>query len=95
MAIWTKTVVYRSRSQEDWAKARQLLSEAGVENQPFAAEEPPVAGCGAKIHPGRMFHTDRFPSTIYRIEVSPSDAEKAKKILNGKVMPVLPIGYGI
>ena len=95
MAIWTTTVVYRSRSREDWEKARQLLSEAGVENRPFAAEEPPVAGCGAKIHPGRMFHTDRFSSTIYRIEVLSSDAEKAEKILDGKVMPVLSIGYSI
>ena len=53
-----KVVVYRSRDEADWTKAKQLLEEAGIEQFPFAAEESPVAGCGIKTTPGRLFRRD-------------------------------------
>ncbi len=92
---WMKCVVYRSRDKDDWEKAKRLLEEAGIEHYPFAAEEVPVAGCGAKINPGRFINKGKISSCIYRIEVSSSNQEKAENILSGKVMPVLSIGFSL
>ncbi len=88
---WSKALVYRSRNRDDWEKAKNLLQDAGVEIFPAATEEIPVAGCGCKIHPGKMVNPERYTPVIYRIEVSTSDREKAEKILEGNVMPVLAV----
>ena len=39
MKEWKKAVVYRSRDEADWTRAKELLAEAGIAAVPFAAEE--------------------------------------------------------
>lgn len=90
-----KVLVYRSKNEEDWAKARALLQEAGMECFPFAAEEPPVPGCGAKIDPRKFLNRKPVPTTIYQIEVTAENKEKAETALAGKVLPVRSYGFSI
>ncbi len=95
MMKWTKTLVYRSKDRADWEKARQLLQEAGLECFPFAGEEPPVPGCGAKIDPRKFMNPNPVPTTLYEIKVASEDREKAAAALEGKVLPVRSYGFGI
>ncbi len=95
MSTWKKTLVYRSKDRADWEKAKALLEEAGIIHDPFAAEEAPIAGCGAKIDPRRFMNKGKVPSVIYRIEVSFEDKEKADNILRGRVQPVRSYGFSI
>ena len=48
---WNKTLVYRSKDKDDWDKAKKLLEEADITYFPFAAQESPIPGCGAKVEP--------------------------------------------
>ena len=41
-----KSVVYRSKQEDDWKVAQDLLKEAGIEFKEIATEEVPVGGCG-------------------------------------------------
>ncbi|MBQ7515586.1 MAG: hypothetical protein IJS96_04835 [Schwartzia sp.] len=96
MKEWKKAVVYRSRDEADWTRAKELLAEAGIAAVPFAAEEMPVAGCGAKIRPGNFLNFgDASPTKIYRIEVAASDKERAAAVLEGKVLPVRDCGFSL
>ena len=95
MFPWQKSIVYRSKNREDWEKAQSLLKDSGVLHYPLAAEEAPVAGCGAKIDPRRFLNEKRVPSKIYSIEVAKADKDAAEGILRGKVQPVRSYGYGI
>lgn len=90
-----KTLVYRSKDKADWTRARELLQEAGVECLPFAGEEPPVPGCGAKIDPRKFLNKKPVPTTVYKIEVAAEDKEKAETALAGKVQPVRSYGFSI
>ncbi len=51
---WKKTLVYRSKDKDDWDKAKKLLEEADIVYFPFAAQESPIPGCGAKVNPCRF-----------------------------------------
>lgn len=95
MIKWKKTLVYRSKDREDWEKAKALLSDAGIEAFPFAAEEPPVPGCGGKIDPRKFLNSKPVPTTVYRIEVLTEDKERADSVLLGKVLPIRSYGYSI
>ena len=44
MFPWQKSIVYRSKDEADWAKAKTILKESGIEHYPLTAEETPVAG---------------------------------------------------
>lgn len=92
---WIKALVYRSKDKADWEKARELLRAAGVECFPYAGEEPPVPGCGAKIDPRKFMNPNPVPTTLYEIKVASEDKEKAETALAGKVLPVRSYGYGI
>lgn len=93
MKLWKKNVVYRSRDREDWLKAQRLLEEAGIEYWPFATEEVPMGGCGAKIHPGKFWGSREASPIIFRIEVATDDKDKTETVLAGKVQPVRPCGF--
>ena len=92
-----KSVVYRSKQEDDWKVAQDLLKEAGIEFKEIATEEVPVGGCGCKIDPRRF--ADGAPKEIskrvYRIEVAEADKEKADAALEGKVLPVRSYGMGV
>ena len=90
-----KALVYRSRDEADWTEAKRLLDEAGIPQFPFAAEESPVAGCGIKTTPGRLFRREAVPTVIYRIEVAEEDRARAENVLRGKVRPVAGCGFSI
>ena len=81
-------MVYRSKDEADWETAKKLLTEAGIEIFPFAAQESPIPGCGVKIDPRRFLNHKPIPSTVYRIEVKMDNKEKANGILAGNVLPV-------
>lgn len=90
-----KVLVYRSKDEEDWNRARKLLQEADIECFPFTTQEPPVPGCGAKIDPRKFLNRKPVPTTIYKIEVTTEDMEKAESALAGKVLPVRSYGFSI
>lgn len=92
---WKKTLVYRSKDEKDWEKAKDLLAEAGIEAFPFAAQESPIPGCGAKVDPRRFLNRNPVPSTIYRIEVAVENKERAGSVLDGKVLPIRSYGYSL
>ncbi len=92
---WMKALVYRSKDKADWEKAQELLRDAGVESFPFAGEEPPVPGCGAKIDPRKFMNPNPVPTTLYEIKVAAADKERAAAALEGKVLPVRSYGYGV
>ena len=95
MKAWQKSIVYRSKDEADWTEAKRLLSEAGIEQYPFAAEESPISGCGVKVDPRRFLNPNPVPSMIYRIEVAKADKDRAEEVLLGKVRPVLSYGYSL
>ena len=95
MFPWQRSLVYRSKDKADWDKAQSLLRGSGIGYYPLAADEPPVAGCGAKIDPRRFLHEKTIPSKLYSIEVAKADKDAAKEILKGKVQAVRSYGYGL
>ena len=95
MKAWRKKLVYRSKDREDWDRAKGLLEEAGIEHFPFASEELPAGGCGAKIDPRKFLNAKPVPTTIYRIEVAAADGERAEAVLRDKVKPVISYGVGL
>ena len=95
MFPWQKIIVYRSKDRADWEEAKRLLEESGIGNYPLAADETPVAGCGAKIDPRKFLNEKSVPTTVYSIEVAKEDRERAEKILDGKVQPPRSYGYGV
>ena len=92
---WKKTLVYRSKDKDDWDNAKKLLEEADIACFPFAAQESPIPGCGAKVDPRRFLNKNPVPSTIYRIEVLMENTERADSMLEGKVLPIRSNGYSI
>ena len=90
-----KALVYRSKDKQDWEKAQELLGQAGLECFPFAGQEPPVPGCGAKIDPRKFMNKSPVPTTLYTIQVAAADKEKAEAALADKVLPVRSYGFGI
>jgi len=92
-----KSIVYRSKLEDDWNVAQKLLEEAGIEFKQVATEEVPVGGCGCKIDPRRFADgaAKDVPKRIYRIEVADADKERADAVLAGKVQPVRSYGLGV
>ncbi len=90
-----KALVYRSKDKQDWEKAQALLTQAGLACYPFAGQEPPVPGCGAKIDPRKFMNKKPVPTTLYTIQVAAADKDKAEAALDGKVLPVRSYGFGI
>ena len=74
---------------EDAEKVNRIFFEYS------AAQESPIPGCGAKVDPRRFLNKNPVPSTIYRIEVSMENKERAGSILEGKVLPIRSYGYSI
>lgn len=95
MLPWQKSIVYRSKDKTDWEEAKRLLMESGIEHYPFAADEAPGAGCGAKIDPRKFMNEKNIPSKIFSIEVAKEDKERARAVLDGKVQPPRSYGYSI
>lgn len=93
--MWKKSIVYRSKNKEDWEKAQALLNGAGIESWPFAAQESPIPGCGAKVDPRSFLNKNPVPDKVCRIEVALADQEKAHSVLDGQVQPVRSYGYSI
>ena len=90
-----KALVYRSKDEADWRKARSLLEEAGVAFSSHETEEPPAAGCGARIDIRKAGKTGKVPDRIYRIEVAARDETAARSALEGKVLPVKSYGFSV
>ena len=91
-----KEIVYRSKDQEDFEKAKGLLAEAGISFDPVEYEEVPACGCGGKVDPRKFMNGGKtVPTRIYRIEVERQDKAAAEAALDGNVQPVRAYGYGI
>ena len=88
------TLVYRSKDESDWNRARELLNHDGVTYRAWKSEEPPVGGCGAKLDV-RTLASGKIPGTIYSIEIKNDQAKAAREALSGKVLPPRSYGAGI
>ena len=91
---WRKSLVYCSKDREDWEKAKGLLEAEGIGMTALNVEEPPIAGCGAKVDARAFLKAKPVPTEIYRIEVAPADRERAETALKDKVQPVRYYGLG-
>ena len=88
------TLVYRSKDERDWNKARELLDHDKVLYRAWKSEEPPVGGCGSKLDV-RSLASVKIPRTIFSIEVRNNQAKAARETLSGKVLPPRSYGAGI
>jgi hypothetical protein len=88
-----KVLVYQSKDEEDWKKAKGLLTEGGIPFNDWASEEVGACGCGAKLDIRKFGRKEPIPTRIFHIEVEPADGDVAKKLLKGAVKPVLSYGY--
>ncbi|WP_406017402.1 hypothetical protein [Succinivibrio sp.] len=82
-----KTAVYQSSDEEDFNLAKSLLEKEQIRYYEYAAEEMPVAGCGARIHPARL--NKQINLMTFRISVASENIERAILALQGKVRFVL------
>ncbi len=90
---FTRRIVYRSKDEEDWKKAQEILKNAGIEHTAWVSEEPPVGGCGSKLDIRTFASKKKLPRAIFSIEVSKESEKTAKQTLDGKVLP--PRSYGV
>ena len=90
-----KVLLYASKDKEDWERAKLFLQEASISFSSWEAEEPPVGGCGSKIDVRSFMKREPIQKIVYKIEAKKTDAERAKKILKGKVLPVRSFGVMI
>lgn len=90
-----KTIVYRSKDEEDWNKAQKLLHDAGIKCEAWKSEEPPVGGCGCKIDVRSFASGKKIPRNIFSIEVRKEFGKMAQDALSGKVLPPRSYGVGI
>lgn len=90
-----KTVVYRSKDEADWNKARALLHDAGIKHSAWKSEEPPVGGCGSKLDIRSFGRAGNIPKTIFSIEVDRADQKPAAEVLSGRVLKPRSYGTGI
>ena len=93
MAIFGDPIVYRSKDEQDWEKAKALLEEAGIEMKYWIQEDAPAGGCGAKVDVRKFMNKNEFKKYIYKIEVAKKDEEAAKAVLKDKVKA--PESYGL
>ena len=93
MGLFSEAIIYRSKDEKDWEKAKSLLEEAGIEMKFWVQEEPPVGGCGAKVDIRKFMNDKPFKKYIYKIEVSKNDKEAAMAVLKDKVKA--PESYGL
>ena len=90
--MFRKTLIYSSKDREDWEKAQSLLQKSAITFSPSESEEPPVGGCGSKIDIRSFMKREPIPKTIFKIEVNRAEADRAKSLLDGKVLPVRSYG---
>lgn len=95
MLDWGKALVYCSKDEEDWQKAKELLLDVGIEIDAWDGEELPVGGCGAKIDIRSFGRDVEIPKRVYKIKVSNDDKETAESALSGKVLPICKVGLGL
>jgi len=88
-----KVLVYQSKDEQDWEKAKGILAEGGIGFHDWASEEVGACGCGAKLDIRKFGRKEPIPTRIFHIEVEPVDGDAAKKLLKGTVKPVLSYGY--
>lgn len=93
MALFGDAIVYRSKDEEDWEKAKALLEEAGITMKAWIQEEPPVGGCGAKVDIRKFMNDKPFKKHIFKIEVAKEDKANAEEVLKDKVKA--PESYGL
>ena len=91
----TRVLVYQSKDEEDYQKARKLLTEAGIPHHAWETEEVSQCGCGGKVDVRKFGRKGPLPTRIFHIETDPKNAEAAKTVLKGKVRPVLSYGCGV
>ncbi len=82
-----KTAVYLSSDEADFNLAKEILKKEQIRYYEYAAEEMPVAGCGARINPARL--NKDLNLMTFRLSVVPEDVENALQTLQGKVKFVL------
>lgn len=82
-----KTAVYLSSDEADFNLAKEILKKEQIRYYEYAAEEMPVAGCGARINPARL--NKHLNLMTFRLSVVPEDVENALQTLQGKVKFVL------
>lgn len=82
-----KTAVYLSSDEADFNLAKEILKKKQIRYYEYAAEEMPVAGCGARINPARL--NKQLNLMTFRLSVGPEDVENALQTLQGKVKFVL------
>ena len=92
--MFGKSLVYSSKEEQDWQKAKKLLEEAGISFHSWVSEEPPVGGCGSKIDIRSFGTGKRVLKEIFKIEVEKTDRKEAEKILKDQVLPVRYYGTG-
>ena len=78
-----KTAVYLSSDEADFNLAKEILEKEQIRYYEYAAEEMPVAGCGARINPARL--NKHLNLMTFRLSVVPEDVEKAIHALQSKV----------
>jgi hypothetical protein len=82
-----KTAVYLSSDEADFKLAKEILKKEQILYYEYAAEEMPVAGCGARINPARL--NNPVERMVFRLSVVSEDVEKAVNVLQGKVKYVI------
>ena len=93
VVMFGKVLVYSSKDKEDWEKAKTLLHQSSINFSSWESEEPPVGGCGSKVDVRSFMKKEPVPKGVFKIEVKREDAESAKPVLDGKVLP--PRSYGV
>ena len=93
MALFGDAIVYRSKDEQDWEKAKALLEEAGIEMKYWVQEDLPMGGCGAKVDIRKFMNDKPFKKFIFKIEVAKEDEKAALEILKDKVKK--PESYGL
>lgn len=88
-------LVYQSKDQADYQKAQELLEEAGISHHAWESEEVSQCGCGGKVDVRKFGRKGPIPTRIFHIETERENAEEAKRVLKGKVRPILYYGYGV
>ena len=63
-----KVLVYQSKDEQDWEKAKGILAEGGIGFHDWASEEVGACGCGAKLDIRKFGRKEPIPTRIFHIE---------------------------
>ena len=75
-----KVLVYQSKDEQDWEKAKGILAEGGIGFHDWASEEVGACGCGAKLDIRKFGRKEPIPTRIFHIEVEPVDLPNGQRI---------------